>query len=248
MNQIDKKDIQDSKMILLGGMLSNITHQWKQPLSVISSAASTLNIKNQVNTLTKKENTILLNVIMKKVSYMSDTIDSFINFIKDDTYEIKEQFSVHALIKEIELLINPILKINFIDFKISNNEDIIIEGYKNEFLQILLNILIVIKDILIKRNINIPRLIFIDIKKEDSKIIIKIKNNAGKISPDVINKIFEEDCLIQKQTYKKTLGLYMCKEIIEKSMEGKIKVSNLEYFYKEIKYKGSEFEIEIPIK
>ena len=248
MDLLNTNDIQNSKMILLGEMLSNITHQWKEPLSTISSAASTLNLKNQFNILTQDENATLLKVILDKVSYMSDTIDSFTNFIKDDTYEIKEQFSLHGLIQEMELLINPIFKINFITCIISNDVDIMVEGYKNEFLQILLNILINTKDILIKRNIDIPRLIFIDIKKEGSKIIIKIKDNTGKISQNVINKIFEEDCLIQKQTYKKTLGLYMCKEIIEKSMEGKIKVSNLEYFYKEIKYKGSEFEIEIPIK
>jgi signal transduction histidine kinase len=198
-------------------------------------------------TLTQEENAILLKVILDKVSYMSDTIDSFTNFIKDDTYEIKEQFSLNRLIKEMELLINPILKVNFIKYIISNDVDIMIEGYKNEFLQILLNILINTKDVLIKRNINIPRLIFIDVKKEDSKIIIKIKDNADGISENTINKIFENHFPIKDKANKKKLGLYMCKQIIEKSMKGKIKVSNVEYLYNGVKYKGSEFIIELPI-
>ena len=248
MDLLNTNDIQNSKMILLGEMLSNITHQWKEPLSTISSAASTLNLKNQFNILTQDENATLLKVILDKVSYMSDTIDSFTNFIKDDSYEIKEQFSLHDLIKEMKLLINPIFKINFIKYIISNDVDIIIEAYKNEFLQILLNILLNTKDILIKRNIDIPRLIFIDVKKEDSIISIKIKDNAGGISENTINKIFEEQFPIKDKINKKRLDLYMCKQIIEKSIEGKIKVSNVEYFYNKTKYKGLEFILEFPIK
>jgi C4-dicarboxylate-specific signal transduction histidine kinase len=49
MDSLNANDIQNAKMILLGEMLSNITHQWKQPLSTISSAASTLNMKNESN-------------------------------------------------------------------------------------------------------------------------------------------------------------------------------------------------------
>jgi signal transduction histidine kinase len=111
----------------------------------------------------------------------------------------------------------------------------------------LLNILIIIKDIIIKRNINIPRLVFIDIKKEDSKIIIKIKDNADGISENTINKIFENNFPIKDKANKKKIGLYMCKQIIEKSMEGKIEVSNVQYLYDNVKYKGSEFTLELPI-
>ena len=248
MDSLDSTDIQNAKMILLGEMLSNITHQWKQPLSIISSAASTLNMKNESNTLTQKENAILLNVILKKVSYMSEIIDTFSNFIKDDMHEIKEQFFLYNLIKELGLLVNPIFKINFITYIISNEVDIMIEGYKNEFLQILLNILINTKDVLVERNIDIPRLIFIDVKKENSKIIIKIKDNTGGISKDKINKIFVKQIPIKSRANKKKLGLYMCKQIIEKSIKGKIEVSNVQYFYNSVKYKGLEFTLELPIK
>ena len=45
MDSLNKKNIQNLKMNLFGEMLSDITHQWKQPLSVISFATSALNLK-----------------------------------------------------------------------------------------------------------------------------------------------------------------------------------------------------------
>ena len=247
MDSLNKKNIQNLKMNLFGEMLSDITHQWKQPLSVISFATSALNLKNDLNTLDKKESAVLLKIITENVSFMSNTIDTFSNFINDKNEE-KEYFYLHNLMKEVTFLINPIFKINFIKYKIIEHEDILLDGYKNDFLQILLNISINIKDVLVKKTIDILGLILVDIKKEDSNIIIKIKDNAGEVSDDVIDKIFNKYFTTKEKDNRTSLGLYMCKQIIEKKMKGNIEASNVEYSYSNKIYKGLEFKLIFPIK
>ena len=37
---------QQQKMVAMGQMIENIAHQWRQPLSVISTSASGLKLKN----------------------------------------------------------------------------------------------------------------------------------------------------------------------------------------------------------
>ena len=42
-------------MVALGEMIQNISHQWRQPLSVISMSASGLKLKKQCGILDDKE-------------------------------------------------------------------------------------------------------------------------------------------------------------------------------------------------
>ena len=86
MDLLNTNDIQNSKMILLGEMLSNITHQWKEPLSTISSAATTLNLKNQFNILTQDENATLLKVILDKEKIEKD--DEIYKYFKDNGIKV----------------------------------------------------------------------------------------------------------------------------------------------------------------
>ena len=93
---------------------------------------------------------------------------------------------------------------------------------------------------------NQKKFIFIDSYKEDSNYIIKIKDNAGGISLDIIEKIFEP-YFTTKEDYEGTgIGLYMCKQIIN-GMNGEIKVKNSEYEYENQKYKGAEFTISMQL-
>ena len=93
---------------------------------------------------------------------------------------------------------------------------------------------------------NQKKFIFVDSYKEDTNYIIKIKDNAGGISPNIIEKIFEP-YFTTKEDYEGTgIGLYMCKQIIN-GMNGEIKVKNSEYEYENQKYKGAEFTISMQL-
>ena len=94
--------------------------------------------------------------------------------------------------------------------------------------------------------IDYDKFIFFETKKFENKIVIKIKDNAGGIDENILNRIFENYFTTKESKQGTGIGLYMCNEIIVKHLHGKIIVSNESFEYKNQKYKGSQFTIELP--
>jgi signal transduction histidine kinase len=245
-NKTIKKErllIQQSKMAIMGEMIANIAHQWKQPLSVISTVSTGIKIKKELNYLNNNEIVEGMNNINNSAQYLSHTIDDFRNFFKSDKAKINFKFL--DIFEDTIKLILPQFTNNNIQF-IKNIDNTEIYGYRNELLQVLINIFKNAKDEFIQLDKNQKKFIFIDSYKEDSNYIIKIKDNAGGISLDIIEKIFEP-YFTTKEDYEGTgIGLYMCKQIIN-GMNGEIKVKNSEYEYENQKYKGAEFTISMQL-
>jgi C4-dicarboxylate-specific signal transduction histidine kinase len=130
---------------------------------------------------------------------------------------------------------------------IKNSEKINISGLSNEFIQVLLNIINNTLDAFKEHDFE-NKFIFIDAYKKDHKLILKIKDNAGGIKEDIITRIFEPYFTTKHKSQGTGIGLYMSTEIIKKHMNGNLSVSNKEYIYNDIKCKGAEFIIELPIK
>ena len=57
-NTIEKEKllIQQSKMATMGEMIGNIAHQWKQPLSVISTVSTGIKFQKEMDSLDDKDN------------------------------------------------------------------------------------------------------------------------------------------------------------------------------------------------
>ena len=75
---------QQQKMISMGQMIENIAHQWRQPLSIISTIASGMKIQKQIGSLEDSEIENNLESIIKKTQYLSTTIDQLDNFISKE--------------------------------------------------------------------------------------------------------------------------------------------------------------------
>ena len=118
---------------------------------------------------------------------------------------------------------------------------------ENEFLQVIINILNNSKDEFERKEFE-KKYIFIDTKITQDEIIISIKDNAGGIEKEVINRVFEPYFTTKFKSKGTGIGLYMSKEIIEKHMNGNISVKNENYLYKENNYAGANFLIIFPNK
>jgi signal transduction histidine kinase len=105
-----------------------------------------------------------------------------------------------------------------------------------------MNILNNAKDAFIEKHLD-KKLIFVDIYKENSSVVIKIKDNAGGIDSKIIDKIFEPYFTTKHKSQGTGIGLYMCNQIISKHMNGLLDVSNKEYTYRNKKHMGAEFKI-----
>ena len=219
----DKLLFQQNKMAALGEMLGNISHQWRQPLMEISSLFLPIEAKLHMDiSLDKDEILESINKLNEITKYMSNTIDDFRDFFATDKEKIE-----FKLLDQINSTINIIsggLKSHNIKLDIIIKKNPTLKGYKNEYSQVLINIINNAKDILIQRKIKDPY-IKILIYEENENIITGIEDNAGGIKVIPIEKIFEPFFTYQKLNGS-GLGLFMSKLIIEKNMNGELLAEN----------------------
>jgi len=236
---------QQNKMAAMGEMIENIAHQWRQPLSVITTVASSLKLKKEYDILSDEEYHEDLNHIVETANYLSNTIDDFRYYFSPN--KDKNLFNTKALINRCINIVN-------IDFSnkhiriVQNIEELTIYSYENELLQVMINILNNSKDELIKIENELDRVVFIDLYKDKNDVIIKIKDSAGGIAKEIIDRVFEPYFTTKHKSKGTGIGLYMCEEIITKHIKGKIKVLNEEYIYEDKSFTGASFEISIPIE
>ena len=215
--------IQKSKFIALGEMISNIAHQWRQPLSELSSLFMAVKFRHDIGKLDQEYMEKKAKESENIIEYMSHTIDDFRNFFMPK--KEKQKFYISKVIDSVMTITGKALSNNGIEVNIDINEDIELYTYKNEYEQVVLNILSNAKDILIARETTNPQ-IKIYTQKSEGKIKLIIEDNAGGISKNIIDKIFEPYFSTKEDSNGTGLGLYMSKIIVEKNMNGKLKVRN----------------------
>ncbi len=235
---------QQSKMASMGEMLENIAHQWRQPLSVISTASSGIIMQKKFGLSSEEKEIETLNIITDSAQHLSKTIDDFRDFFK--AHKEKKLFSIKEVYKRTLMLLESKFKNREIEV-IENIEDIKIYGLDSELVQSIMNILNNARDILETKEKHQRRLIFIDIYKKENNAIIKIKDNGGGIPDDIIEKIFEPYFTTKHQSQGTGIGLYMTEEMIIKHMYGTISVENNEFEFESKSYKGACFTVTLPI-
>ena len=240
--QKDKILSEQSKMAAMGEMIGNIAHQWRQPLSVISTTATGIIIQKQYNILEEDKLIENCNIINDNVQYLSRTIDDFKNFIKGDRN--KKIFSLKNDIESFLHLVESTMKNNHIKIILDLQEDIQIDGYENELIQCFINIFNNAKDALKDNNIE-NKLIFISTCKRENKTIIKIKDNAGGIPSDILPHIFEAYFTTKHKSKGTGLGLNITYNLIVDGMSGTIEANNVTYDYEGKNYTGAEFLISL---
>lgn len=223
--QKDKQMIQQSRLAQMGEMISMIAHQWRQPLTAISSTSSGINLKAKLETLDKETAINLTDKISEYAQHLSSTIDDFREFFKSNKSKTKTTY------KE---LVDSALSI--IGVSVSNRNiqiikdlqcDSVFNTYPNELKQVILNLIKNAEDALVENKIEKP---YIKIKTytKDFKVILEISDNGGGIPEDIMNKIFDPYFSTKTKKDGTGLGLYMSKTIIEEHCWGKLKVKNNE--------------------
>jgi signal transduction histidine kinase len=202
--------IHQSKLASMGEMLGNIAHQWRQPLTRLGYIL--MNIENKDK---EAKHTQKLEEASMQLEFMSQTIDDFRDFYKPD--KEKEPF---GLVEETQKIIS-LLSLKGIDVELKAKEEVTIVNYKNEYKQVILNLLSNAKEVLLERATHAPKIV-IDIDKEH----ITISDNAGGIKLNNIQKVFEP--YFSTKAKGLGIGLYMSKVIVEKNMGGKLEVKNSE--------------------
>ncbi|MEA3553176.1 MAG: ATP-binding protein [Campylobacterota bacterium] len=213
---------QQSKMASMGEMIANIAHQWRQPLAIINTIVAILNEKNKRGDITQENLTKKLNEIEIKTIYMSQTIEDFLSYFKPN--KEKKIFLLHKTIDNTLLIINQLISKNDIKLSINIEKELKINGFEDEFIQVLIAI---ITNSVQAFNNEKDKTIVIDAKKSNKHILLSISDNAGGISEDIIDKIFEPYFTTKHKSQGTGLGLYMSKMLCENSMGGVLSVENI---------------------
>jgi PAS domain S-box-containing protein len=231
-----------AKLASMGEMIGNIAHQWRQPLSLISTIASGIKVQSEFGQFDEKSIIPDMDNIIKQTTYLSNTIDDFRNFIKNENERSEVQIS--NIIKKVLSIVSPSIINHHITVIQNNKDDMILDGYENQLIQALINILNNSKDAL-KEHIKEgnDRLIFIETKTIINGFIIKIKDNAGGIPENVIKKIFEPYFTTKHKSIGTGIGLSITHQIITKHHDATITASNETYEYNDKTYTGACFTI-----
>ncbi|SFV62938.1 Signal Transduction Histidine Kinase (STHK) with CheB and CheR activity [hydrothermal vent metagenome] len=219
---------QQSKLASMGEMIGAIAHQWRQPLNELSISIQNLKYDYEDGLITEDYLNEFIASTKKIIKFMSDTIDDFRNFYRVD--KVKEKFNVKDAIEKVLSIQKAQLVNNNIEVTLQG-EGFEIIGFKNEFQQVILNLINNAKDILLQNKVKNAK-ITIELKNRT----ISVRDNGGGIPNEIIDRIFEPYFTTKEQGKGTGMGLYMSKMIIEENIKAKLNVSNTP--------EGAEFRID----
>ena len=230
--------VKQSRFIEMGTMISNIAHQWKQPLHIVELSITDLTIKDMLGKVDSKYQQKLFNEIHNQVEFMSKTIDIFQNFLNEDHEKKKmEIFSIENAIEDsIQLLGNTFEK-KKVKLNISIDKKSFAYGSIAEIEQVFLIILHNAIDSICKDSESGRITIESTVEKENS--VIKINDNGGGFDSALIEKIFDAYFTTKHQSQGTGLGLFIAKTIVEMKFNGNIEASNFK--------DGALFVIKLPL-
>ena len=239
----DKLLFEQSKLASMGEMIGNIAHQWRQPLSIISTSATGMLVQKQYDLLSDEQFEKACNSIDENAQYLSKTIDDFRNFIKGDREKV--HFNLFEHIDIFLQLVDSAVKTYHIKVVKDVNTNIYLDGYTNELVQCFINIFNNAKDVL-KEIDESERLFFVTVEKQAGNIVIKLTDNAGGIPIDVLPRIFEPYFTTKHKSQGTGIGLHMTYNMIVDGMHGNLEASTVTYEYNGVTYQGAEFKITLP--
>lgn len=226
---------QQSKFTSTGELIETIVHQWKQPLSALNALLANIQIQIELKAVEMDTLAETVGRGTELVDIMNETVNDFKNFFKED--KTRNTFRLSDCLKNAILVLEGSLSTSGVNIINKSDPSLEVLGYKNEFTQVLINIINNAKDAIVENNPS-ERSITITSELQKELILVKISDTAGGIALKNLAKVFDAH-FTTKNEEGTGIGLHMSKMIIEKDMKGSLSVSNND--------KGAEFLIEIPI-
>lgn len=220
----------------LGDMIEMILHQWRQPLSAISTSVSSAQVYKLSGILTDDIIDDTFVNVLGYVDHLNSTVEDFRDLFKvnvDFTYILPSE-----VINKSLTIISPLLKLNEIEVINEFDSDEKVSIPVSLMMQVILNIVKNSVDILIEKNISEPKIKFKTYIKKD-RFVIKVMDNGGGIPHDILPHIFDKKFTTKGDTHGTGIGLDMSKTIVETKVGGRLTANNVGEW--------AVFNIKIPI-
>lgn len=220
--------IQQSKMAEMGEMIGFIEHQWKNLLHNVTLHASLMRwdfeSKIPVESDAREGAIKDFDELIGKLNFMSKTLSDFRSFLKPS--KNRGLFLVPMAIKEAIRLMDARIKDFGVTITIEECEsNCEILGFKNEFIQVVINILSNAVDAINTNKKTDGGQIIIRHKLEQGKVILEIQDNGGGVSGELLpDKVFKP--YLSTKEGGSGIGLYMAHSIIKTQFGGSITAEN----------------------
>jgi signal transduction histidine kinase len=226
-------------MSQMGELIGNIAHQWREPLSVISTAASGMKIKKELNILSDSDFISYSQSIVDNSIHLSNTIDEFRDYIKES--HRKKEIIIQDRLQTALSLVESTFSFNGIKIVKGyiEKDDIHFKLVLGDLLQVLISILNNSKDALLINNIE-NKWIRYELFLIDINVLITIEDSAFGINDDIIEKIFNPNFTTKGKDNGTGIGLYSARDIIVNKLKGTLEVENTK--------NGAKFFIKFPLK
>ena len=234
-----------SKNAAMGEMVSMITHQWKQPLSVISVLNTTMDLQLE-NDFFDKEAFLHNNTLIKEqIDFMSQTIDDFKEYF-DENKQRHIQNVKNCVARAIKFTAPALFKHEIkLSVEYLDDGDYEIYSFTHDVCQVLMNIINNAKDEFARlgddRERYIKLSIFHETQQQRECIAISILNNGGMIPEDHLESIFQSDFSTKKEIGGSGIGLYIVDKIVKEHIDGAISVENIPQI------DGVRFTLRVPL-
>lgn len=228
--------IQQSRLAAMGEMISNISHQWRQPLNELGIMIQMLRLDFNEAHLDEDRIDEFACSCMEIIQHMSQTINTFRDFFKRET--ASSRFDMSRAVTRAVDLVQTSFGAAGIKIRLELEPDCLIAGHANEFSQVLLNLFNNARDVLVERGTNLPEIAVLA-RRREGQVMVLVEDNAGGIAEDIIEKIFDPYFTTKHKSQGVGLGLYMSKMIIEGKMGGMIEAGNSS--------QGARFQLVFPV-
>jgi len=214
--------LEQYKQAEMGGMMASILHQWRQPLNVISLTNNLLKMNVELEDFDKEEMEETVETIEVQVNEMLSTINDFRDYFNPN--KEKQEYSLEKIIYKVHDMIGDVYIVTGVKINIDIKHHLSTFGFENEIKQAIINIMNNARDEILNhetKNRNID--LILDI--ENNIPVLSIKDYAGGIPENIIDKIFEPYFTTKSDKEGTGIGLDMTKKIIEKN-NARVVVSN----------------------
>lgn len=225
--------IQQSRLAAMGEMIGNIAHQWRQPLNALGLLLVNIQDAYEFEELDQKALDTAMVDGRRLIRKMSDTIDDFRNFFRPNREVV--EFSLNEAVQSAITLVSASFRHHNIPVSFDESENIRVEGFPNEFSQVLLNLLVNAKEAILERDVKDGR-VDIRVERVGKEVTVMVDDNGGGIPQDILPRIF--DPYFTTKEKGTGVGLYMSKMILE-NMNGSLAAHN--------RGPGAEFAIRLPV-
>ncbi len=235
--EIRSKDqllITQGRQAAMGEMIGNIAHQWRQPLNALALVLANLRDLARSGGLDPPAIEEAVGDSNRLIQKMSSTINDFRDFFTPE--KKKSVFSGRAAVLQTLALIEASYHHAGIEIVFDETADVSLLGFSNEYSQIVLNLLANAKQAIQATKVARGR-VTLRLETRHGLGCLVLRDNGGGIPDAILDKIF--DPYFSTKDGGSGIGLYMSRQIAEKSLGGRLEARNAEG--------GAEFTVLTPL-